>query len=169
MMVRVGVAVRGGNWLLAVKGLHDAQASSAFGARVCVGGGRVRRVAGEHCRGGTPKNGGGAPETVETAVPGEDAIATRLRAFLATAREGGDRFSGQVLVARNGEVLLHEAAGLSDAADGVFMTRENMMDCASIGKQFTAAAVLRLCEQAPWNWIQRSARSTRERRRTRRM
>lgn len=94
-----------------------------------------------------PKNGGGAPETVETAVPGEDAIATRLRAFLATAREGGDRFSGQVLVARNGEVLLHEAAGLSDAADGVFMTRENMMDCASIGKQFTAAAVLRLCEQ----------------------
>lgn len=58
-----------------------------------------------------------------------------------------DRFSGVVLVARGDRVLLREARGLADQAWNVPNNPETKFNIASIGKIFTATAVLRLVEQ----------------------
>jgi len=58
------------------------------------------------------------------------------------ASEGG--FVGSVLVARKGEILLNKGYGLMDAAGNVAMRPDAMWDWASVTKQFTAAAILRL-------------------------
>jgi CubicO group peptidase (beta-lactamase class C family) len=53
-------------------------------------------------------------------------------------------YSGSVLVARGGRVLLHQGYGLADRARGRPYTAETLFDVASISKQFTAAAILAL-------------------------
>jgi CubicO group peptidase (beta-lactamase class C family) len=56
-------------------------------------------------------------------------------------------FSGVVLIARGGAVLLNEGYGLADDETGTPMTAETVMLTGSISKQFTAAAVLILEER----------------------
>ncbi|MBX3462838.1 MAG: beta-lactamase family protein [Planctomycetes bacterium] len=63
-----------------------------------------------------------------------------VRAFDAAA--GG--FSGSVLVARDGKVLLEQGYGVFDAAARAPMPVDALWDWASVSKQFTAAALLRL-------------------------
>lgn len=53
-------------------------------------------------------------------------------------------FSGAVLVAEEGDVLVHEGYGLSDIADDTPVTADTVFLMGSVSKQFTAAAVLRL-------------------------
>ena len=53
-------------------------------------------------------------------------------------------YSGSVLVAQHGEVILNKGYGLADRARGTPFTSDTVFDIASISKQFTAAAVLRL-------------------------
>lgn len=53
-------------------------------------------------------------------------------------------FSGQVLVARAGEVLLHKAYGLADRETARPNTVTTVFDVGSVTKQFTAAAVVAL-------------------------
>jgi CubicO group peptidase (beta-lactamase class C family) len=53
-------------------------------------------------------------------------------------------YSGSVLVAQRGEVILNKGYGLADRARGTPFTSDTVFDIASISKQFTAAAVLRL-------------------------
>lgn len=53
-------------------------------------------------------------------------------------------FSGSVLVARHGEILLRKGYGLADRKAGTPVTPETAFDVGSITKQFTAAAILRL-------------------------
>ena len=53
-------------------------------------------------------------------------------------------FSGNVIVARRGEVLLERGYGLADREDKIPVTPETVMTVGSISKQFTAAAVLKL-------------------------
>jgi CubicO group peptidase (beta-lactamase class C family) len=53
-------------------------------------------------------------------------------------------FSGAVLIAEEGNVLVHEGYGLSDTADDTAVTAETVFLMGSVSKQFTAAAVLRL-------------------------
>lgn len=53
-------------------------------------------------------------------------------------------YSGSVLVAQHGEVILNKGYGLADRARGIPFTSDTLFDIASISKQFTAAAVLRL-------------------------
>ena len=55
-------------------------------------------------------------------------------------------FSGAVLVARKGEVLLHQGYGLADRDRGVPYTVDTVSTVGSITKQFTAAAVMALVE-----------------------
>jgi CubicO group peptidase (beta-lactamase class C family) len=56
----------------------------------------------------------------------------------------GYGFSGAVLVAQHGEVVLEQGYGLADRAHGTPFTADTLFDIASISKPFTAAAVLRL-------------------------
>jgi CubicO group peptidase (beta-lactamase class C family) len=63
------------------------------------------------------------------------------------AEAAADRFSGAVIVAR-GDTVLHRAAyGPADRAKGAPLTPEHRFRLASLSKQFTAAAVLRLQDQ----------------------
>jgi CubicO group peptidase (beta-lactamase class C family) len=53
-------------------------------------------------------------------------------------------YSGSLLVAKNGDVVLANGYGLADRENGVAVTPETVFDIGSITKQFTAAAILRL-------------------------
>ncbi len=55
-----------------------------------------------------------------------------------------DRFAGTILVARHGKILFARAYGLADRARGTPMTLATRLRFASVGKMFTATAVLRL-------------------------
>ena len=66
----------------------------------------------------------------------------RVDAFL--SRLVREEFSGSVLVARDREILLHKGYGLADRKRRIPVTTETVLDIASITKQFTAAAVLKL-------------------------
>lgn len=68
--------------------------------------------------------------------------AAQLNAYLERAAAFG--FSGQVLVAERGHVLLHRAYGLADREFQRPMTTETLFNIGSLTKQFTAAAILRL-------------------------
>lgn len=72
-------------------------------------------------------------------------LAQRLEAFLSQA--AGSGFAGSVLVARGGEVLLHKGYGFSDRQRKLRVEAETPFWVASISKQFTAAAILKLAEQ----------------------
>ena len=52
-------------------------------------------------------------------------------------------FSGAVLVARDGEVVLDEGYGLAIRSGGVANTPETVFSTGSITKQFTAAAIMK--------------------------
>ena len=53
-------------------------------------------------------------------------------------------FSGQVLIAEHGKIVLDESRGLADAARGIAVTSHTRFPVASLTKQFTALAVLDL-------------------------
>jgi CubicO group peptidase (beta-lactamase class C family) len=58
-----------------------------------------------------------------------------------------DAFSGSVLVARNGEVLLDRGYGLANREWGIANAGDTRFRLASVSKQFTAAAVMILKER----------------------
>ena len=57
-----------------------------------------------------------------------------------------DRFSGAMLVAHNGEILLEDAWGLADREAGTPNTPDTKFRIASMNKMFTAVAILQLVE-----------------------
>jgi len=69
-------------------------------------------------------------------------VGTRLDQHLAGLAASG--FSGAVLVARQGEILLHKGYGLADKGRGVPFSPSTVFDIGSITKQFTAAGILKL-------------------------
>ena len=86
---------------------------------------------------------GAAGTLVSTGVHGP--LAARMDAYLRRSAALG--FSGQVLVARQGTVLLHEAYGFADREKRVPLTTTTRVGVASMSKQFTAAAVMRLVSE----------------------
>jgi CubicO group peptidase (beta-lactamase class C family) len=67
-----------------------------------------------------------------------DEFMTRLEGF---------GYSGALLVAKNGEVIVHKAYGWRDAQRRLPYTTDTVADIGSITKQFTAAAILALEEE----------------------
>lgn len=57
------------------------------------------------------------------------------------AKEG---YSGDALIAQNDEILLHKGYGLADRERKIPNTPQTLFNVASVGKTFTAAAVLKL-------------------------
>jgi CubicO group peptidase (beta-lactamase class C family) len=79
------------------------------------------------------------PVEVVEALP---QLAERLR------RQGeAGRFMGAVLVARGDEILFRQAYGVADVATGAPLQIDSRFRLASISKQFTAAAILRLQDE----------------------
>ncbi|MEM8889674.1 MAG: serine hydrolase domain-containing protein [Bacteroidota bacterium] len=66
----------------------------------------------------------------------------RMERYLEDFEKAG--FTGAVLVAEKGEILLRKGYGESDRAKGVPNKPETIFDMGSISKQFTAAAILKL-------------------------
>jgi CubicO group peptidase (beta-lactamase class C family) len=85
------------------------------------------------------------------APPGPPIVAgstgAALAALVAAFDRDGGGFSGVVLVARDGRILLEQGLGLHDAVAKQRIDASSLWDWASIGKQFTAAAVLRLVDR----------------------
>ena len=63
-----------------------------------------------------------------------------------------DRFSGVVLLARGGRVVLHRAWGVADAETGRANTPETRIGSGSVPKMITAVAVAQLVEQGRLRW-----------------
>ena len=71
--------------------------------------------------------------------------APELNAELAR-RAADDRFSGSVLIARHGETLFEAAVGQTDRERGITNTVDTKFRFGSMGKMFTAVAVLQLAQ-----------------------
>lgn len=103
-------------------------------------------------------DGGNPPRTVRESLtpvthPPEFAIKRlteeeALAALTDYAREAadGDRFSGVVLIARRGKILLERAWGLADRAREIPATPATKFNIASVTKMITGTAVLQLIE-----------------------
>ena len=61
--------------------------------------------------------------------------------FMSFGKEG---YSGAALIAKNGEIILHKAYGWADRERKVPNTPRTLFNVASVGKIFTAAAILKL-------------------------
>ena len=70
----------------------------------------------------------------------------QLRATLADLAARG-QFNGAVVVARGDRLLLREAYGLADVTTGQRLTPDDRFRLASVSKQFTSAAILRLQDE----------------------
>jgi CubicO group peptidase (beta-lactamase class C family) len=79
-------------------------------------------------------------------APAEDEIAAKVDAAI-QPRVERDRFSGAVLIAHDGKVLVRRGFGLANREHNVPNTPETRFRLGSITKQFTAMAVLILQEQ----------------------
>jgi CubicO group peptidase (beta-lactamase class C family) len=84
------------------------------------------------------------PTTVLHQMTEVDALAALSARAEKLART--DEFSGAVLVARDGEVLLQDAWGLADREAGTPNTPETRFRIGSMNKMFTAVATLQLVE-----------------------
>jgi CubicO group peptidase (beta-lactamase class C family) len=62
-----------------------------------------------------------------------------------------NRFSGAILLARGGQILLSKGYGMANLEDGTPNTPQTKFRLGSITKQFTAAAILKLQEQGKLN------------------
>jgi CubicO group peptidase (beta-lactamase class C family) len=77
------------------------------------------------------------------AAPGRPAGAQRIDTYLSDLLRRHE-FRGSVLVARDGSVVLSKGYGLADTATGAVDTPHTRYRIASVTKQFTALAVLKL-------------------------
>lgn len=77
-----------------------------------------------------------APEPETVALARTDALVRRLAAQ--------ERFSGVVLIARDGRLLMLRSYGLADRGRGIPARADTSFHLASLGKMFTATAILQL-------------------------
>jgi CubicO group peptidase (beta-lactamase class C family) len=82
----------------------------------------------------------------DPAVVVRDGLGATVDSML-TAAPGAGAFVGTVLIARNGELLLHKGYGCADRARAVPNTTRTVYDIGTLTKQFTAAAILKLEEE----------------------
>lgn len=72
-------------------------------------------------------------------------LAKRIDAYL--VKSAANNFSGAVLVAREGEIILSKGYGLADRKNNTAVVSSTIFNIGSVTKQFTAAAILKLAEQ----------------------
>jgi len=75
----------------------------------------------------------------------EDNFQKKIDSYIRTAVDAG--FSGAVLVAKGGKVILQSGYGLADREKNIPVRKETVFDIGSITKRFTKAAILKLEEQ----------------------
>jgi CubicO group peptidase (beta-lactamase class C family) len=78
--------------------------------------------------------------------PGTEGLPSRIEEYMA-ARVKRDRFSGSVLIAKDGKVLFSQGYGMANIEHDVPNTPQTKFRLGSISKQFTAMAILILQER----------------------
>jgi CubicO group peptidase (beta-lactamase class C family) len=86
------------------------------------------------------------PESSATPAASDDQLAGRVREHVA-AMEGPDAFSGAILIAHSGKIVLDQAWGMSNESSRLRNTVDTQFCIGSMNKMFTAVAVLQLAEQ----------------------
>jgi len=86
------------------------------------------------------------PETAGAGAQNDEDLARKVRDHVAGMR-GEDAFSGAVLIAHNGRVVLEDAWGMANSAKQVRNTVDTQFCLGSMNKMFTAVAILQLVEQ----------------------
>lgn len=102
------------------------------------------------CGGGSASTPRGVAASHGRGAPGARPAATgqwRTFSTLLDQQAAAGRFSGAVLIARDGKPLLEGGYGWADRAAGVRNTSQATFCVASIGKLFTAVAIAQLAEQ----------------------
>jgi len=74
----------------------------------------------------------------------EDATGKLLDAHVSALDKDSGGFCGAVLVASKGKILIEKGYGMADAKSGRQIEADALFDWASVSKQFTAAAILKL-------------------------
>nr|WP_288933970.1 serine hydrolase domain-containing protein [uncultured Allomuricauda sp.] len=74
----------------------------------------------------------------------DDSLAFKIDKFLSESVANG--YSGSVLVAKNGEIILSKGYGWADRSQKIGNTEATVFNIGSVTKQFTAAAILKLME-----------------------
>ena len=87
----------------------------------------------------TPPVGSGNP------AASDDQLAGLVREHVA-AMNGRDAFSGAILIAHNGKIVLDQAWGMADETNHIGNTVETQFCIGSMNKMFTAVAILQLAE-----------------------
>lgn len=87
---------------------------------------------------------GALPGTTRLGAVVNGALGTQLDQLVATRMASEGAFTGSVLVAKGGQVLLNKGYGLADAARNLPVSPDAVWDWASVSKQFTSAAILKL-------------------------
>lgn len=86
------------------------------------------------------------PASSQNAAANDDDLIARVQEHVA-GTSGRDAFSGAVLIAHGGQVLLDKAWGMADSAKQIPNTPDTQFCIGSMNKMFTAVAVLQLVEQ----------------------
>ena len=86
----------------------------------------------------------------ETVAPSRSIVAARVDEYL-NASMKIKRFSGTVLIARNGQPLVSKGYGMANIEDGTANTPQTKFRVGSVTKQFTSMAVMMLQERGKLN------------------
>jgi len=86
------------------------------------------------------------PEGSGTPSVNDDQLAERVQEHVA-ATNGPDAFSGAVLIAHNGKIVLDQAWGMADETNHIRNTVDTQFYVGSMNKMFTAVAILQLVGQ----------------------
>ena len=61
-------------------------------------------------------------------------------------------FNGSILVAKKGEIVLHQHIGYADKEKNVKLSQGHQFSSGSIGKEFTTVSIMQLVEQGKLNY-----------------
>jgi len=77
----------------------------------------------------------------------EERIDEYISAYNSTYRESGELINGTILIAKEGEILVHKGYGYADPEESIKNSRRTVYRIASITKPITALAVMQLEEE----------------------
>jgi len=86
------------------------------------------------------------PEGSENPARNDEDLTARIRNY-ANGLSGPDAFSGAILIAHHGQIVLEQAWGMADTARQIRNTTDTQFCIGSMNKMFTAVAILQLEQQ----------------------